>query len=111
MRILHWDKKHPFPKKIILRDWRKWAAQNGYVLYSTVPLTSDKLSILFEIYKHPDPRHTDTYLLYHPPIGTTTNTEVLCILPDLTVLNQILEAEKQMALSVMKLLQQKDDPE
>ncbi|GLV53953.1 hypothetical protein KDH_08040 [Dictyobacter sp. S3.2.2.5] len=110
MRILHWDKKRSFPKEIILHDWRRWAAHNGYVLDSTVPLTLDRISMLFEVYKHPDPHHTDAYLLYHPPIGDTTNTEVLCILPDRTVLNQILEAEKQMALSVMRLLQQKDDP-
>jgi hypothetical protein len=109
MRIIHWDKKRKFPTEAILPDWRKWAKQHEYLLDSTVPLTYGKMSILFEIYKHPDTHSKETYLLYHPPIGTAANTEILCILPDNIMLQQILEAEKQMALSVMKLLQQDEN--
>jgi hypothetical protein len=108
MRILHWDKKHNILHDDIQQDWRNWAANHGYTLIKTVPLSLGGLSIIFEIYQHQNPNHADPYLLYHPPIGHTTNTEILCVLPHETALNKILQSEKQMALYVMELLQQDD---
>lgn len=110
MRVLHWDKKRDSQIENILPDWRRWATNHGYFLVETAPLSCGSLSILFEIYQHQNPQYVDTYLLYHPPIGETRNTEVLCILPNKAILDQILEAEKQMALSVMKSLEQDEYP-
>ncbi len=105
MHILHWDKTRDFQADSILPDWREWARRNGYQHIRSVPLSVGNLSITFEVFKHHNENHTDAYLLYHPRIGETTNTETLCILPDDRVLQQMFEAEQQMAISVMKLLQ------
>jgi hypothetical protein len=109
MRVIHWDKKRKFYADLVLPDWRKWAQENHYILVETLPLTRGNMQILFEIYRHPDPNSLDAYLLYHPPIGATTNTEILCILPNKSVFEQVLQAEQQMALSVIKLMQEKSE--
>jgi hypothetical protein len=107
LRILREDQKPEKRAAEILSDWRAWAQRAGYHQRLTVPVSSGTRSITLETWEHPTA--PDTFLLYHPLIPSTPDTERLYILADKEALESMLGAACQMAQGVMHMLQTRDD--
>jgi hypothetical protein len=103
MNILRQDQQ-PEPRAAeISKDWRAWATKEGYVQGRTIPVTQGNVSITLEVWANPIAK--DPFLLYHPPIPNTEETEVLYILEDQNGMEGMLEVTTQMAAMVMALAQ------
>ena len=99
------DKREEPRAAEIVKDWRKWATDNGYIKKESLPIEQGHMSITLETWEHPSAT-TDTYLFYHPEIPTTTDTEVLYIINDKDQLERMSGISKHMASDLMRRIQQ-----
>jgi hypothetical protein len=97
LAVLRQDGKAEKRIDAIRKDWRAWASQQGYHQRLRVPVSAGALSIALEVWQGPAP---DRFLLYHPAIPTTSNTEALIILPDKETLETQLDMARQLARAV-----------
>src|SRR5437660_5340908 len=103
--IMRLDKREEPRAGEIVKDWRKWATDNGYIKKESLPIEQGHMSITLETWEHPS-AITDTYLFYHPEIPTTTDTEVLYIVNDKDQLERMTGISKHMASDLMRRIQQ-----
>lgn len=103
LQILRSDQKPEKRAAEILPDWRAWAQRAGYRQRLTVPASSGALSITIETWERS--AGPDKFLLYHPLIPGTSNTEALYIVADRATLESMLNAARQLAQSVMQMVQ------
>src|SRR5690349_7716251 len=75
LRIMRVDKREETRASEIVKDWRKWATDNGYIKKGSLPVEQGRMSITLEIWERLSVTE-DTYLFYHPEIPTRTDTEV-----------------------------------
>jgi hypothetical protein len=106
LQILRSDQKPEKRAAAILPDWRAWAQRAGYRQRLTVPTSAGALSITFEVWQHPSA--PDKFLLYHPLLPDTSNTEALFIIPDKATLESMLSAARQLAQGAMQMVQARD---
>lgn len=104
LRILRLDKKEETRASEIAKDWRKWATNNDYFKKSSIPVQQGDMSIKLEIWEDPL-ASKDAYLFYHPEVPTTTDTEVLYIINDKSMLERIVGISKHMAADLMRRIQ------
>ena len=104
LRIMRLDKKEEPRASEIMKDWRKWATDNGYVEKASIAIEQGYMSITLETWEHPSAIE-DTYLFYHPEVPTTTDTEVLYIIHDQEKLERMVGISKHMASDLMKRVQ------
>ncbi len=106
LHIMRYDQQPEKRAAEIMPDWRAWAQRAGYRQRLTVPVSSGPRSITLEVWQHPT--GPDKYLLYHPLIAGTSNTECLYILADRETLESMLDTTRQMAQMVLSMVQTKD---
>lgn len=106
LHIMRYDQQPEKRTAEILPDWRAWAQRTGYRQRLTVPVSSGTQSIKLEVWQNP--AGPDKYLLYHPLIAGTSNTECLYILADKDTLESMLDTTRQMAQMVLGMVQTKD---
>ena len=104
LRIMRLDKREETRASKIVKDWRKWATDNGYIKKASLLVEQGHMSITLETWEHPSATE-DTYLFYHPEIPTTTDTEVLYILNDKDQLERMSGISKHMASDLMRHIQ------
>ena len=104
LRIMRVDKREEPRASEIVKDWRKWATDNGYIKKGSLPVEQGRMSITLETWERPSATE-DTYLFYHPEIPTTTDTEVLYILNDKDQLERMAGISKHMASDLMRRIQ------
>src|SRR2546421_10644174 len=104
LRIMRLDKREETRASEIVKDWRKWATDNGYIKKVSLPVEQGHMSITLETWEHPSATE-DTYLFYHPEIPTTTDTEVLYIVNDKDQLERMAAISKHMASDLMRRIQ------
>ena len=104
LRIMRLDKSEETRAGEIVKDWRKWAFDNGYIKKKSLPVEQGAMSITLEIWERPSAT-VDTYLFYHPEIPTTTDTEVLYILNDKDQLERMSGISKHLASDLMRRIQ------
>ena len=104
LRIMRLDKTEETRASEIVKDWRKWATDNGYIKKVSLPVDQGNMSITLETWEHPSATE-DKYLFYHPEIPTTTDTEVLYILNDKDQLERMSGISKHMASDLMRRIQ------
>ena len=103
LQILRSDQQPEKRAAEIAPDWRAWAQRAGYRQRLTVPVSSGALSVTFEAWERS--AGPDKFLLYHPSIPGTSNTECLYIVADRGTLESMLSAARQLAQSVMQMVQ------
>lgn len=103
LQILRSDQQPEKRAAEIIPDWRAWAQRAGYRQRLTVPTSAGALSITIETWERPT--GPDKFLLYHPLIPGTSNTEALYIVADRATLESMLNAARQLAQSVMQMVQ------
>jgi len=104
LRIMRLDKREETRAGEIVKDWRKWATDNGYIKKVSLAVEEGRMSITLETWE----RHSateDTYPFYHPEIPTTTDTEVLYILNDKDQLERMSGISKHLASDLMRRIQ------
>ena len=104
LRIIRVDKRKETRASEIVKDWRKWATDNGYIKKGSLPVEQGRMSITLETWERPSATE-DTYLFYHPEIPTTTDTEVLYILNDEDQLERMSGISKHLASDLMRRIQ------
>ena len=104
LRIMRVDKREETRASEIVKDWRKWAADKGYIKKGSLPVEQGRMSITLETWECPSVTE-DMYLFYHPEIPTTTDTEVLYILNDKDQLERMLGISKHLASDLMRRIQ------
>jgi hypothetical protein len=104
LRIMRLDKREETRAGEIVKDWRKWATDNGYIKKKSLPVEQGRMSITLEIWERPSATE-DTYLFYHPEIPTTTDTEVLYIVNDKDQLERMSGISKHLASDLMRRIQ------
>src|SRR5689334_4050393 len=67
LRIMRLDKREETRAGEIVKDWRKWATDNGYIKKKSLPVEQGRMSITLEIWERLSATG-DTYLFYHPEI-------------------------------------------
>jgi hypothetical protein len=108
LRIMRLDKREETRAGEIVKDWRKWATDNGYIKKVSLPVEQEHMSITLETWEHPSAT-ADKYLFYHPEIPTTTDTEVLYIINDKDQLERMSGISKHMASDLMRRIQLQAD--
>ena len=108
LRIMRLDKREESRAGEIVKDWRKWATDNGYIKKGSLDVEQGHMNITLETWEHPSATE-DTYLFYHPEIPTTTDTEVLYIVNDKDQLERMAGISKHMASDLMRRIQLRDD--
>lgn len=106
LQILRSDQKPEKRAAEILPDWRAWAQRAGYRQRLTVPTSAGALSVTFEVWQRASVQ--DQYLLYHPLLPETSNTEALFIIADKDTLESMLSAARQLAQGAMSMVQARD---
>ena len=106
--IMRLDKKEELRAGEIVKDWRKWATDNGYIKKESLSIEQGHMSITLETWEHPSATE-DTYLFYHPEIPTTTDTEVLYIVNDKDQLERMTGISKHLASDLMRRIQLQAD--
>lgn len=106
LHIMRYDQQPEKRAAAILPDWRAWAQGAGYRQRLTVPVSGAGQRITLEVWQHPT--GPDTYLLYHPLIAGTSNTECLYILDDRETLETMLDTTRQMAQMVLGMVGARD---
>src|SRR5436853_7500661 len=104
LMIMRMDKREEPRAAEIVKDWRKWATDNGYIKKESLPIEQGHMSITLETWEHPS-AITDTYLFYHPEIPTTTDTEVLYIINDKDQLERMSGISKHLASDIIGRIQ------
>ena len=104
LRIMRLDKREETRASEIVKDWRKWATDNGYIKKGSLDVEQGHMNITLETWEHPSAAE-DTYLFYHPEIPTTTDTEVLYIVNDKDQLERMSGISKHMASDLMRRIQ------
>jgi hypothetical protein len=104
LRVLPTDNTLQPDEAEIARDWRKWANNIGYIQKKTIPVKQGRMTIVLEMWVHPE-MSEHAYLMYHPEIPTTKDTEALYILESQEQLEGLVEISVQMALNVMHMVQ------
>ena len=104
LRTMRVDKREETRASEIVKDWRKWATDNGYMKKGSLPVEQGRMSITLETWERPSAIE-DMYLFYHPEIPTTTDTEVLYILNDKDQLERMLGISKHLASDLMRRIQ------
>ena len=104
LRIMRVDKREETRASEIVKDWRKWATDNGYIKKGSLPVEQGRMSITLETWERPSATE-DTYLFYHPEIPTTTDTEVLYIINDKDQLERMSGISKHLASDLMRRIQ------
>jgi hypothetical protein len=104
LRIMRLDKTEETRASEIVKDWRKWATDNGYIKKVSQPVEQGNMSITLETWEHPSATE-DKYLFYHPEIPTTTDTEVLYILNNKDQLERMSGISKHLASDLMRRIQ------
>ena len=104
LRIMRLDKREESRAGEIVKDWRKWATDNGYIKKGSLDVEQGHMNITLETWEHPSATE-DTYLFYHPEIPTTTDTEVLYIVNDKDQLERMAGISKHMASDLMRRIQ------
>lgn len=105
LAVLRQDGKVEQRAAAIRKDWRAWANRQGYHQRLRVPVSAGRLSVALEVWQGPAP---DRFLLYHPAIPNTTNTESIIILPDKETLETHLDLARQMARLALQTAQARD---
>src|SRR6266404_8793119 len=108
LRIMRLDKREETRASEIVKNWRKWATDNGYIKKVSLPVEQGRMSITLETWEHPSATE-DTYLFYHPEIPTTADTEVLYIVNDKDQLERMTGISKHMASDLMRRIQLQAD--
>lgn len=106
LQILRSDQKPEKRAAEILPDWRAWAQRAGYRQRLTVPARSGALSITIETWERS--AGPDKFLLYHPLLPGTSNTEALYIIGDKATLESMLSAARQLAQGVLRMVEARD---
>src|SRR2546430_8384971 len=65
LRIMRLDKREESRAGEIVKDWRKWATDNGYIKKGSLDVEQGHMNITLETWEHPSATE-DTYLFYHP---------------------------------------------
>ncbi len=104
LRIMRVDKREETRAGGIVKDWRKWATDNGYIKKVSLPVEEGHMSITLETWERPSATE-DMYLFYHPEIPTTTDTEVLYIVNDKDQLERMSGISKHLASDLMRRIQ------
>jgi hypothetical protein len=104
LTIMRLDKREETRASEIVKDWRKWATDNGYIKNVSLLVEQGNMSITLETWEHPSATE-DTYLFYHPEIPTTTDTEVLYILNNKDQLERMSGISKHLASDLMRRIQ------
>ena len=104
LRIMRLDKREETRASEIVKDWRKWATDNGYIKKGSLNVEQGHMNITLETWEHTSATE-DTYLFYHPEIPTTTDTEVLYIVNDKDQLERMAGISKHMASDLMRRIQ------
>lgn len=104
LRIMRADKREETRASEIVKDWREWATNNGYIKKASLAVEEGDMSITFETWEHLSATE-DTYLFYHPEIPTTTDTEVLYIVNDKDQLERMSGISKHLASDLMRRIQ------
>ena len=104
LRIMRLDKREESRAGEIVKDWRKWATDHGYVKKGSLDVEQGHMNITLETWEHPSATE-DTYLFYHPEIPTTTDTEVLYIVNHKDQLERMSGISKHMASDLMRRIQ------
>ncbi len=104
LRIMRLDKREETRASEIVKDWRKWATDNGYIKKVSLPVEEGHMSITLETWEHLSATE-DMYLFYHPEIPTTTDTEVLYIVNDKDRLERMSGISIHMASDLMRRIQ------
>ena len=104
LRILRLDKREETRASEIVKDWRKWATDNGYIKKASLLVEQGHMDITLETWEHLSATE-DMYLFYNPEIPTTTDTEVLYILNDKDQLERMLGISKHLASDLMRRIQ------
>ena len=104
LRIMRLDKREETRASEIVKDWRKWATDNGYIKKVSLAVEEGHMSITLETWEHLSAT-VDMYLFYHPEIPTTTDTEVLYIVNDKDQLERMSGISIHMASDLMRRIQ------
>src|SRR5438270_11718450 len=104
IRIMRLDKREETRASEIIKDWRKWAIDNGYIKKGSLDVEQGHMNITLETWEHPSATE-DRYLSYHPEIPTTTDTEVLYIVNDNVQLERMAGITNHMASDLMRRIQ------
>lgn len=105
LNVLRQDGREEPRAAEIRQDWRAWAKANGYRHRLNNPVSHGAMRIALELWQGPPP---DQYLIYHPLIPGTSNTESLYILPDKEAAENFLDLARQMAKMVLATVAGKD---
>jgi hypothetical protein len=104
LRIMRLDKTEETRASEIVKDWRKWVTDNGYIKKVSLPVEQGNMSITLETWEHPSATE-DKYLFYHPEIPTTTDTEVLYIANNKDQVERMSGISKHLASDLMRRIQ------
>lgn len=104
LTIMRLDKREETRASEIVKDWRKWATDNGYIKKVSLPVEQGNMSITLETWEHPSATE-DKYLFYHPEIPTTTDTEVLYIANNKDQVERMSGISKHLASDLMRRIQ------
>lgn len=104
LTIMRLDKREETRASEIVKDWRKWATDNGYIKKVSLPVEQGNMSITLETWEHPSATG-DKYLFYHPEIPTTTDTEVLYIANNKDQVERMSGISKHLASDLMRRIQ------
>jgi hypothetical protein len=55
LRIMRLDKREETRAGEIVKDWRKWATDNGYIKKKSLPVEQGRMSITLEIWERLQP--------------------------------------------------------
>lgn len=108
LKVLRSDKQPQPDEAEIVKDYRKWAKNIGYILKQSIPVKQGRMQITLETWEHPH-MVEHAYLLYHPEIPTSKDTEALYILETEEELDNLVEISKQMAAMAMQMMQARND--
>jgi len=104
LRIMRVDKREETRASEIVKDWRKWATDNGYIKKVSLAVEEGRMSITLETWEHLSATE-DMYLFYHPETRNTTDTEVLYIVNDKDQLERMSGISKHLASDLMRRIQ------
>ena len=99
LRILHPDGKADPRDTAIRHDWRAWAERNGYRQATSVPVADETQRIVLEVWQGAP---SELYLVYHPVLPGTSESESLYFLPDREGAEQFLKAAQQLAKAALE---------
>lgn len=108
LKVLRTDNKPQPDEAEIAKDYRKWANNIGYILKKRIPVKQGRMTITLETWEHPH-MVEHAYLMYHPEIPTSKDTEALYILSSEDELEGLVEVSTQLAAVVMEMIQKRND--